>query len=262
MPIGIFTGTGTYALPDFESAEAVEVETRWGVAAVTRGRFAGVDVLHVSRHGPGHARLSNHVDHRANVAALRELGARAAIGCTACGIVDHEVAPGSLIVFDDLHFPVNRLPDGSLCTLYDTPGEPGRGHWIYDRPFSAAVRSALLDGAADAGLGARDGGCYGHVDGPRFNTATEIRQLAGAGVTAVSQTAGPETVLCGEAEIPYALLGFTTDYANGVAESTPIDELMRLMAASTGTFGAVLAAALPRIDLDALGPTGVHFRFD
>ena len=62
----------------------------------------------------------------------------------------------------------------------------------------------------------RDGGCYGHVDGPRFNTRAEIRGLAACGVTAVSQTAGPETVLCGEAELPYALLGFLTDYANGV----------------------------------------------
>ena len=262
MAIGVITGTGTYALPDFEDAEPQDVETRWGVATVTRGRFAGVEVLHVSRHGPGHPRLSSHVEHRANVAALRELGATAVVGCVACGILEPAIAPGSLIVFDDLHFPVNRLPDGSLCTFFDTPGEPGRGHWIYDRPFAEPLREALVAGAREAGPGARDGGCYGHVDGPRFNTATEIRQLAMAGVTAVSQTAGPETVLCGEAEIPYALMGFTTDYANDVAEHTPIDELVRLMSESTGIFASVLAAALPRIDLGALEPTGVLYRFD
>ena len=70
----------------------------------------------------------------------------------------------------------------------------------------------------------RDGGCYGHVDGPRFNTEAEIRGLAAAGVTAVSQTAGPETVLAGEAELPFALLGYATDYANGVQpEPTPVE---------------------------------------
>src|SRR4051794_34990477 len=100
--IGILTGTGTYALPSFEDATEIEVETRWGVATVTRGTFAGVEVSHVSRHGPGHPRLSNHVEHRANVAALREVGARAVIGCSACGIVDPSLSPGSLIVFDDL----------------------------------------------------------------------------------------------------------------------------------------------------------------
>jgi purine nucleoside phosphorylase len=260
--IGVVTGTGTYVLPAFDGAEPVDVETRWGTATVTHGRFGGVDVGHVSRHGERHVRLSNHVEHRANVDALRQLGALAVVGCTACGIVDPTLSPGSLVVFDDLHFPVNRLPDGSLCTLYDRPGEPARGHWIYDRPYAPALREVLLAGAEEAGFPARDGGVYGHVDGPRFNTPSEIRQLAAAGVTAVSQTAGAETVLFGEAEIPYALIGFTTDYANAVAEPTPIDELVRLMAESTGIFAAVLAAALPRIDVDVLEPTGILYRFE
>ena len=96
-------------------------------------------------------------------------------------------------------------------------------------------------------MAVRDGGCYGHVDGPRFNTRAEIRGLAACGVTAVSQTAGPETVLCGEAELPYALLGFLTDYANGVKdEATPVETLIEMMAASTDAFAAVLRAALPR----------------
>jgi 5'-methylthioadenosine phosphorylase len=260
--IGVVTGTGTYALPDLENADPQEVGTRWGTATVTRGQFAGVEVAHVSRHGQGHRRLSNHVEHRANVAALSELGALAVLGCTACGIVDATLSSGSLVVFDDLHFPVNRLPDGSLCTFHDTPGEPGRGHWIYERPYAPLLREALLAGAVEVGHPARDGGVYGHVDGPRFNTVTEIAQLGAAGVAAVSQTAGPETVLFGEAEIPYALMGFTTDYANGVAEPTPIDELVSLMAQSTGIFAAVLAQALPRVDLDDLGPTGIIYRFD
>src|SRR5439155_21939429 len=171
---------------------------------------------------------------------------------------------GSLIVFDDLHFLANRLPDGSLCTLYTEPGMSGRGHWIFDGPFAAALRTALLDAAREVGHPVRDGGCYGHVDGPRFNTRTEIRMLANAGVTAVSQTAGPETVLAGEAEIPYALLGYATDYANGVKpdEPTPVEELVRLVGESTATFASVLAAAIPRIADADLQPVGTHFRFD
>src|SRR4029453_1996320 len=108
-----------------------------------------------------------------------------------------------------------------------------------------------------AGVPARDGGCYGHVDGPRFNTRAEIRSLAQAGVTAVSQTAGPETVLCGEAELPYALLGYATDYANGVkAEATPGAELLRLIGESTQVFASVLAAAAPRLAGRELAPPG------
>jgi purine nucleoside phosphorylase len=262
MEIGVITGSGTYALPGFEGSGPEPVSTPWGEAPVSRGTLAGVRVAHVSRHGAGHARLSNHVAHRANVAALAQLGVGAAIAVTVCGAVDPAVELGSLICFDDLHFPANRLPDGSLCTFFAEPGDPLRGHWIYEHPYSPALRSTLLDAAERCGQPMRDGGCYGHVDGPRFNTKAEIRGLAAAGVTAVSQTAGPETVLAGEAELPFALVGYATDYANGVQPvATPVERLLELIAASTGSFARLLAEALPRIEAVAPVPVGVVYRF-
>ena len=260
--LGIITGSGTYALPGFEGDGPRPVSTRFGEARVSEGRFAGVDVVHVSRHWEGHPRLSSHVDHRSNISALRDAGADAILAVTVCGACDPDLELGTLIVFDDLHFLANRLPDGSLCSLYGE-GEPGRGHWIFETPFSAALREALLVGAREAGHPVRDGGCYGHVDGPRFNTRTEIAMLAAAGVTAVSQTGGPETVLAGEAEIPYALVGYATDYANGVKdEPTPVEELVRLIRASSETFATTLAAAVPVAATAELAPVGTHFRFD
>jgi len=260
--VGVITGSGTYALPGLEVTAAVERETPFGAVLVSEGRFAGLDVLHVSRHEAGHRRLSNHVNHRANVLALRDAGAQAVLGVTVCGAVDPSLALGSVIVFDDLHFLVNRLGDGSLCTLYTEPGMPGRGHWVYERPFSDPLREAFLAGARQVGQEVTDGGCYGHVDGPRFNTAAEIRMLAQCGVTAVSQTAGAETVLCGEAELPYALLGYVTDYANGVSlEPTPVSELARLVAASSDALASCLRAAMAQLDGPAPPPVGVHLRF-
>src|SRR4051794_17683952 len=263
MKVGVLTGTGTYALPGFDSAEPESVTTRFGEARVTRGLMGGVDVLHVSRHGEGHRLLSNQVTHRANISALRELGADCVLAVTVCGAVDPSVPLGSLVVFDDLHFLANRLTDGSLCTLYDEPGARDRAHWIYEGPFSEELREALLEGCRAAGAPARDGGCYGHVDGPRFNTRAEIRSLAAAGVTAVSQTAGPETVLAGEAGLPYALVGYATDYANGVKEEpTPVEGLLRLIGASTDTFASVLAATLALLPGRELAPPGVIYRFE
>src|SRR4051794_3856596 len=213
MRIGIITGSGTYALPGLEAGPPSEVATSFGPAPVSEGRLGDADVLHVSRHREGHRLLSSAVTHQANVSALHDAGADAILAVTVCGALDPALALGSLVVFDDLHFPSNRLPDGTLCTLHTDPGAPGRGHWVFERPFSEPLRAALLASAADAGLAVRDGGCYGHVDGPRFNTRTEIRMLMQAGGTAVSQTAGPETVLAGEAKLPYAPPGYATHYA-------------------------------------------------
>ena len=262
MALGIITGSGTYSLPGFEGTTPEPVTTEWGDAYVSRGTFAGVDVLHISRHDEGHIRLSNHVPHLAHIAALKQLGASGILAVTVCGAVDPSVELGSLICFDDLHFLANRLPDGRLCTFHQEAGHRDRGHWIYEDPYSPALRSALLAGAQHAGVNMRDGGCYGHVDGPRFNTKAEIRGLAACGVTAVSQTAGPETVLAGEAAIPFALIGYATDYANGVQpEATPVERLLELIAASTETFARVLAAAAPRIDEPALESAGLVYRF-
>src|SRR4051794_14433791 len=229
MAIGIITGSGTYALPGFKGGAPEPVPTRWGEAPVSRGTFGGVEVAHVSRHGVGHVRLSNPVAHRANIGAFAEIGVDAVLAVTVCGAVDPGIELGSLICFDDLHFPVNRLADGSLCTFFAEAGDPRRGHWIYEGPFSPALRAALLAGGADAGLEIRDGGCYGPVDGPPFHPRAEVRGLAAVGVTAVSQTAGPEAVLAGEAELPFALVGYATDYANGVQdEPTPVPRLLEL----------------------------------
>jgi purine nucleoside phosphorylase len=70
-------------------------------------------------------------------------------------------------------------------------------------------------------------------------------------------------VLCGEAELPYALLGYVTDYANGVREPpTPVATLLEMMAASTGAFAAVLGAAVPRAAAATPAPPGVVYRFE
>jgi purine nucleoside phosphorylase len=262
MRIGVITGTGTYALPGYGEASPEVVGTPYGDALVARGRGAdGVEVLHVSRHGEGHQRLSNQLNHRANIAALVKLGAEAVLAVTVCGAVDRSVELGSLIVFDDLHFLANRLPDGSLCSFYTEPGDPRRGHWIFEGPFSELLRTALVGGVEETGASHRVGGCYGHVDGPRFNTRAEIRGLAACGVTAVSQTAGPEAVLCGEVELPYALLGYATDYANGVEdEATPVEDLLALIQRSSEVFASALAATLPRIG--EAGAAGVVYRFE
>lgn len=261
MRIGIITGSGTYALPAFQGAESAVVGTAFGDVPVTRGAFAGADVVHVSRHREGHELVSHQVTHQANISAFAAEAVDAILAVTVCGAVDPELELGSLVVFDDLHFLANRLPDGSVCSLHVEPGAPGRGHWIFDGPFSGAVRAALVAGGREAGHAVRDGGCYGHVDGPRFNTRAEIRALAQAGVTCVSQTAGPETVLAGEAKLPYALLGYPTDYANGVKpdEPTALADLMRLVEASTECFSQTLAATVGHIDAGALTPVGTAF---
>lgn len=259
MRAGIITGSGTETWPGLYGPVTRIRATTYGEVVVTEGTVNGVEVAHLARHEAGHRRLSNHVNHRANLAALMQAGADCLISLTVCGTVDPAVPPGTVVVFDDLYFPQNRLPDGSLCTWHDTPGAAGRGHWIFGRPFSEPIRAALAAAGRATGSPTLAGGCYGHVDGPRFNSRTEIAALARCGVTAVSQTAAPEIVLAGEAELPMALAGFVTDYANGAGEQEPVEALLARMRDSAGILAALVGQALPAIA--DLSPAGTVHRF-
>lgn len=261
--IGVVTGTGLYALPDVDDVTTHPVDTPFGATRLTRGRLAGTEIVHIARHGSGHARLSNHVRHQANVWALADAGVHAVVGFTVCGVVDPAVPLGGSLVFDDLHFPSNRLPDGSLATLYTEPDDPLRGHWIADGPYAETVRRGVVEAARAVGVAVRDGGTYGHVDGPRYNTRPEVSRLAEVGVTAVSQTGGPETVLCGEAGLPFALVGYPVDHATGVVDApTPGDEIRRHVADSAEVLTALLRAAVPRLAAADHTPAGYVHRYE
>lgn len=261
--VGVITGTGSERFDALEHPVAEEVDTPYGPVTVNRGVLADAEVVHVSRHGPQHRRLSNHVPHQANVWALCALDVAAVIGCTACGALDPDVPAGSLVVFDDLYFPSNRLPDGGLATLHTEPGDPRRGHWIHEQPFSEPVRQLTGEAAAAAGVPARLRGTYGHVDGPRYNTPAEVAALARVGVTAISQTGGPETVLCGEAQLPFALVGYVTDHAVGAAGlPTGEREVRDHVARSAESFAAVLAGAVPRLARGPWPAAGFVYRYE
>lgn len=252
---------GTNADFAFGWQDDLVVETQWGNVAIARGAAAGADVYFVRRHGPHHELLSSQVSHRANISALKQMGVEAIIATTVCGVVDPDMPLARPIVFDDLFFPDNRLPDGSACSYFETPGEAGRGHYIFGSSFSPSLRCALAEAAGGASIECADSGTYAYMLGPRFNSRSEIAWLRSVGAMAVSQTAGPEAVLAGELEIPYALLGFGVDYANGVqSEPTPVDVLDANIAASKGVFGAIVAGAIGRL-AEPTFDTGFVYRF-
>lgn len=263
VTIGVIGGTG--ADLSLDRVEDVSFDTPWGRFEGLRGALTGAaarEVVFVRRHGAMHERLSSAVDHRTNIWGLRECGADAIIGTTVCGVIDPELELARPILFDDLLFPDNRLPDGSPCTFYTEPGQADRGHYIFGSPFSPSVRGALADACVRAGVVPHSTGAYAYCLGPRFNSRAEIAFLAAAGATAVSQTAGPEAVLAGELEIPYALLGFGVDYANGVtAEPTPVEVLDANIALGRTVLGGVVTAAAAVFEPVGFD-TGFVYRFE
>ncbi len=216
--------------------EGLIIKTRYGEASIRKGIAEGKKIAFIARHGQGHSILPNMINYRANLTALKELKTKAIVATTVCGVLDPSIPLAKLAVFDDLYFPENRFPDGTACTIYEERGEKLRGHYIFDKAFSEELRQQLIKVSESPLTSA----VYAHANGPRFNTKSEIKMF-GNYASFVSQTAGPEIVLAGELEIPYALLGFGVDYANGVKkEPTPVEELKENLKKSKIVFTNVL----------------------
>lgn len=247
--IGYIVGSGFYDQPGFTLSE---VETRFGRVSVWLGRGGSQPVALVSRHGPGHERLSNHVNHRANLLALKQVGVTAVVSCSVCGVLRGDWPIGQPLLASDLYFLSNRLPGGELCTVFDQPGEPGRGHLIAGSLLDGSLSAAIDQVWRQQGRPAQ-AGVYGHVDGPRLNTKTEVGALRTAGVDFISQTCGPEAVLANELELPYALAAFGVDHANGVVSPPTAPEVL----------GANLVAGTKafRVLIEALVEPPAGFRF-
>lgn len=256
IDLAIISGTGFYDFPGLEEEESITLDTRYGDALIIKGAFEGKKIAFIARHGKGHSILPNMINHRANLVALKELGTKAIIAATVCGVLDPDIPLAKLAVFDDMYFPDNRLPNGEACTVYDQRGEKSRGHYIFDKPFSQELRQQLIEAAGDHLANV----VYAHVNGPRFNTKAEIKMLRNH-ASFVSQTAGPEVVLAGELEIPYALLGFGVDYANGVKEEpTSVEELRKNLKKSKIVFTSVIKELIKKYKAPMF--SGYIYRFE
>lgn len=231
--IAFITGSGFYDMPDFET---FTVETPYGWVQLLKGAVAGRDALILPRHGSNHRYLPHQINHRANLSALNALGANAVISLSVCGVCNADHPLGRPFVASDLYFPENRLGDGSACTIFDQPEQPGRGHFLAAAPFNPDLVADLSLSLGNLGKPPLQG-VYGHVIGPRFNSKSEIAVLRSASVDFISMTCGPEAVLANELEIPYALVGYGVDYANGVVDPpTAVEELKNNLGAGVEVF--------------------------
>ncbi|MDF3128115.1 MTAP family purine nucleoside phosphorylase [Kiritimatiellaeota bacterium B1221] len=227
--LAFITGSGLY---DHQQLQSETTDTPFGEATYLKGVIGGREVLMLPRHGAGHACLPHQINHLAHLFALKQAGAHAVISCSVCGVLNPDWPLGIPLVAKDLYFPDNRLGDGRVCSIFQTPGEPGRGHLLAESHFHADSSLAIANLAGDHRQGA-----YGHVAGPRFNSKIEVGALQKAGVDFISQTCGPEAVLANELELPYALAAFGIDYANGVVETpTPIELLQQNLEKSSEWF--------------------------
>ena len=244
-PVGVIGGSGFYSL--LEDPDEHEVTTPYGAPSgpVTSGTLGGRRVLFVPRHGPGHVHPPHLVPYRANLWALRSLGARQVLSLSAVGSLTTSLPPGSLVVPDQLADRTSGRPH----TYFDDSA--GVGHASFADPYCPRCREAALGGAD----GAHDGGTLVVVNGPRFSTRAESQEFQRAGWTIIGMTAMPEAGLARELALCYATLALVTDLDAGVDAGSGVThaEVLANFAANLPRLRDQLVGTLERLPLDQSG---------
>jgi len=241
--IAIIGGTGVYDPEILDDVREERVETPYGPVTVNLGRFEGLEVAFLARHGRGHQVPPHRVNYRANIYALALLGVERVIATNAVGSLRERYAPGHFVLPDQFL----DFTHGRPATFFEG-GEAGVYHVDVTEPYCPQVRRVLHETGRPLGLTVHDGAVYVCTQGPRFETPAEIRMFERLGGDLVGMTSVPEVVLAREAGLCYASVGMVTNYAAGLVDY-PLshEEVLEVMARNVANLRTLIMEAIVRI---------------
>lgn len=214
--LAVIGGSGFNRWDALHVERRIHATTAFGApsAPLLQGRVAGREVLFLARHGEPHRIPPHLINYRANIAALRDAGAREVVAFASVGGITAGLVAGSLVVPDGIldytHSRAHTFVDENAQAVT---------HIDFTHPFAAGLRARLLAAADRIGVAVRDGGTYAATQGPRLESAAEIRRLERDGADIVGMTGMPEAALAREAGLAYAMLAVVANDAAGKGES-------------------------------------------
>ncbi len=237
--IAVIGGSGFYSMGD--DVERRSIDTPYGVPSgdVAITDFAGRRVAFLARHGVEHTIPAHRVNYRANLWALQSLGVRAVIAPCSVGSLAADIAPGHMVVLDDI---IDRT-HGRADTYFD--GDDGVvNHVTFARPYDASLRGLATSACAAEDVVVHSSGTVVVINGPRFSSRAESRWFGSIGAVVVNMTQYPEAALAAELALPYCGVALVTDYDAGIegVEERPVtmEQVLTVMGDNVDSFRRVL----------------------
>jgi 5'-methylthioadenosine phosphorylase len=213
LRLAVIGGTGVHCADLCDESREVTITTPYGPVSLYEAKVGGQPVFFLYRHGAGHKVPPHRINYRANVWALRAAGAEACIATSAVGSLTTRLRPGALVLIDSFL----DFTHGRAATFYD--GADGRVvHTDVTHPYCPTLQGRLLTVAGRLDLTVEPKSCYVCTNGPRYETAAEVRAFAMLGGDVVGMTGVPEVVLARELGLCYASLALVTNLGAGLSE--------------------------------------------
>ena len=207
--LAVIGGTGLYAIDGLSVIKKHDINTPFGKpsAAIIEGQIGATKLLFLARHGQQHNYLPHEVNYRANIYALKMLGAKRIIGFSAVGSLQQQLQPGHFVI---PHQYFDNVKGNREKTFF---GGGVAAHVSTAMPVAEDVSLAISQAAKQLGFAIHTGKTYACVDGPRLGTKAESLYLKNSvKADVVGMTNVPEVFLANEAQIDYCVVGIVTDY--------------------------------------------------
>jgi len=204
MAIAIIGGSGFSSIEQFKLIQEHNFDTPYGStsAPVLEGEMYGERVFFLARHGTKHSIQPHQINYRANIYALKQLGVNNILALAAVGGIADNCHPGALII----PHQILDYTYGRVC------------HAEFSHPYSEVMREILIQASTKSNIAIMSQGVYAVTQGPRFETAAEIKRYKNDGATIVGMTAMPEAILARELGLAYVTCASSVNYAAGVKD--------------------------------------------
>lgn len=244
--IGIIGGSGLDDPGILNDPAVIQTDTPYGKPSseLSVGKINGVDVVLLARHGKNHRLSPSQVNYRANIYALKELGATHILATTACGSLKEEIERGHFVIVDQfIDFTRNRK-----ITFHES-FENGAVHTAMAEPFDIELRRTLYKAAKDLNYEVHFGGTVITIEGPRFSTKAESKMFRMWGGDVINMSIATEAVLSNEVKIPYAVVAMSTDYDSWKEDEEPVswEEILEVFNQNAHRVKKLLVNAVSKI---------------
>lgn len=222
--LAVIGGAGLANLRELEITRREMVHTPYGEPSgpLVFGKLAGHELVFLARHGFRQRIPPHQINYRANIWALDHVDASGVIaGASVRGIAD-ECAPGSLVVPDQ----IIDYTYGREQTFFVEDKRRKAVQVDFADPYDENLRTCLIDAGRRLELKIHDRGTYGATQGPRLETAAEVRRMERDGCDLLGMTAMPEAVLAREIGLPYAACTVVGRWAGGKGDGPPSPEIV------------------------------------
>jgi 5'-methylthioadenosine phosphorylase len=242
--LGVIGGSGLYEMERMTNVRDVRVRTPFGDPsdAIVTGEIDGRPVAFLPRHGRGHRISPSQINFRANIYAMKKIGARWILSVSAVGSMKEEIRPGDIVVvdqfFDHTKFRPNTFfADGIV------------GHITFADPVCPALADIVHASAKTVVERVHRGGTYLCMEGPAFSSRAESRIYRTWGVDVIGMTNMPEARLAREAELCYATLALATDYDcwHDAEEDVSVEAILAILRRNVDISKGIIQEAASRL---------------